>query len=93
VITTMKVRPADAFRAGKSLEPIYVVSAQYVKYGTPEAVITTAIGKTPQEAIREFIKSNSIQEGSSIIIDTYNPDRDTYTSIKYKNIREYLKNK
>ena len=91
IITTMNVRPGDAFKGGKSLEPIYVVSAQYVKYGTPEAILKTAVGKTPQEAIREFIKSNSIQEGSNIIIDTYNSDKDTYTSNKYKNIQEYLK--
>jgi hypothetical protein len=93
VITTMKVRPGEAFKAGKSLEPIYIVSAQYVKYGTPEAVLKTAIGKTPQEAIREFIKSNTIQEGSSIIIDTYNPDNDKYDSQRYKNIQEYLNKK
>ena len=91
VITTMKVRPGDAFKGGEKIEPIYVVSAQYVKYGTSKAVLKTATGKTPQEAIREFIKSNSIQEGSNIIIDTYNSDKDTYTSRKYKNIQEYLK--
>jgi hypothetical protein len=91
VITTMKVRPGDAFKGSKNLEPIYFVSAQYIKYGTSEAVLKTAVGKTPQEAIREFIKSNTIQEGSNIIIDTYNPDKDAYTSIKYNNIQEYLK--
>jgi co-chaperonin GroES (HSP10) len=91
VITTMKVRPGDAFKGGNILEPIYVVSAQYIKYGASEAVLKTAIGKTPQEAIRELIKSNSIQEGSNIIIDTYKADNDKYDSQKYKNIQEYLK--
>ena len=90
VITTMKVRPGEAFKGGKSLEPIYVVSAQYIKYGVPEAVLKTAIGKTPQEAIREFVKSESIQKGSNVIIDNYNPDEDKYDSQKYKNIQEYL---
>ena len=91
VLTTMKLRPGDAFKGGNSIEPIYVVTAQYVKYGVPESVLKTAVGKTPQEAIQAFIKSNSIQEGTHIIIDTYNPDTDKYTTKKYKNIQEYLK--
>ncbi len=90
VLTTMKASVGDVFVGGKVIEPIYVTSVQYIKYGTVESVIRTTFGKTPKEAVKRLVLDQSIGKAAEIVINTYTSENDTYKTKIYKNITEYL---
>jgi hypothetical protein len=47
--------------------------------------------KTPQEAVKNFIKSQSINENLNIIVNIYVPEEDKYQSKGYNSSNEYIK--
>jgi hypothetical protein len=91
VVTTMKTRPGQMFIGGKEIEPVYMASVQYTKYGQVEGTLRTAFGNNAKEIIKDHIRDEGIQTTHNLIVNNYDPTTDQYTSKYYKNVTEYLK--
>lgn len=91
VLTTMKTRPGQMFIGGKEIEPVYMASVQYIKYGQVESTLRTAFGNNAKEIIQDHIRDEGIQTTYSILVNNYDPTTDKYKPKYYKNVTEYLK--